>query len=339
METFEKCRNELQENLLRSFNVEITEKALEIIGSVLSYYDLTEKTTDIICYNGQVPRLVKEYIAVKIMEGRSKETTDLYKVYLCKFFEYIRKPPEEVQTNDIRMFLYWYQNERIANVKVSNRTLDTIRGIIGYFFQWLQDSDYLTKNPAKPIKPIKYEKKHKEAMTRKELISIEMSCKTPREKALITTLYATGCRISEIAGIKISDICFDTHEIKVLGKGNKHRTTWLNDRAELAIKEYVLSRSDDSPYLFVSSRAPHGKMSAGGLRKLIENIGSRSETPINVKPTPHVYRHTTATLALKSGMPVTQVKEMLGHENISTTMQYLDMDEAGVKEAHKKYVV
>lgn len=339
MNASETIRNELFAALTEKKIVE-SNKAQDIIcelDKILSNFDIDRKCTDIITNPDPIPPKLKEYIAVKIMEGRSRQTAELYKTYLVKFFEWARKSPEEIQTNDIRMFLYWYQNERPGKKKISNRSLETVRSVISYFFGWMQDCEYMIRNPAKPLKPIKYEKRHKAAMTRKDLVSIESVCKTAREKAIIETLYATGCRIGELVKIKKSDISWDTHEISVIGKGSKRRTTWINDRAELAIKEYLLSRQDDCDALFVSAIRPYRSLTTSGMRNIIENVGVR--TDVSVKPTPHVYRHTTATLALKGGMSVVQVKEMLGHENISTTMQYLDIDQSSVKAAHEKYVV
>lgn len=100
-------------------------------------------------------------------------------------------------------------------------------------------------------------------------------------------------------------------------------------------KKPIGSCKNDS--LFVSTIRPYRGLTTSGMRNVIEGVGKR--TAVSVKPTPHVYRHTTATLALKGGMSVVQVKEMLGHENISTTMQYLDIDQSSVKAAHEKYVV
>lgn len=97
-------------------------------------------------------------------------------------------------------------------------------------------------------------------MTAIELEQLRDSCATARDKAMVEFLYSTGCRVTEIVNINKSDVNFETKEVILFGKGNKHRTSYLNARAELALKNYLDSRDDDNDALFVSDRHPHNRL-------------------------------------------------------------------------------
>ena len=123
----------------------------------------------------------------------------------------------------------------------------------------------------------------------------------------------------------------------MFGKGNKHRTSYLNARAELALKNYLDSRDDDNNALFVSDRHPHNRLKKNAIEKRIGQLGEIAQ--IERKVFPHLIRHTTSTNGLNRGMKVEEVQKMLGHENISTTMIYAKVAENTVKLNHTKCIV
>lgn len=118
---------------------------------------------------------------------------------------------------------------------------------------------YLEKNPAINVAPIKYERKHKRAMTQMDL-----------EKAIIEVLYSTGCRVTELERLNISDVNFETKEVTLFGKGDKHRISYLNAKAEVALKEYLKERIDSNPALFVYKRNPHDRLKKPGIELIIK---------------------------------------------------------------------
>lgn len=196
---------------------------------------------------------------------------------------------------------------------------------------------YISHNPCKQIHPIKYEAKLREPLTGVEMELIRDACQTRREKAIIETFYSTGCRVSELAILKKTDVDFRKGEVHLFGKGSKHRISYINAKAEVALKKYLFPRSDDCPALFVTDRSPVRALKKEGIESIVRKIGERSGIERRVYP--HLIRHTTATDALERGMNVAEVQKILGHEKLDTTMIYAKVCQDNVKYDHKRYIV
>lgn len=216
-------------------------------------YEIKRRETAIASYEQVLPDCYKAYIVSKKIERRSQETLKLYDMYLKDFLLYINKPLETITANDIRAYLFKYQREHY----ISNRTMDGHRLIINAFFQWCVDENYIYKNPCKQIRPIKYTEKPRVPLTGVEMELLRDACKTYREKAIIETLYSTGCRVSELISLKKDDVDFRKGEVFLFGKGAKYRTSYINAKAEVALKKYLFSRNDSNAALFVSERKPY----------------------------------------------------------------------------------
>lgn len=337
MDGYDGIRIGMQRMLYESgrFSDEEVKKIIDMYCIASQGYNITPKSTEIIPFE-PIPKQLYEYLACKKMEGRSKGTISNYCNTLESMFLHIQKPVDQITHQDIWGYLLSYQMSRPK--PVSNRTMDEYLGIIKYFFSWMVDIGYLIKNPTKGIAPIKYEKKERESMTRRDLIILINACNTKRERALITLLYATGCRISEIAAMKKRDINWYDKSITVFGKGKKYRTVYFNDQAEICLKEYLESRTDECPYVMPTERGCHGCCEKT-LRRSVEKVYDRVKDKISVHVTPHIVRHTMATLAIDSGVPVTTVQALLGHEQLNTTMEYVDMSKVNVKRDYARYVV
>ena len=196
----------------------------------------------------------------------------------------------------------------------------------------------LDKNPAITISPIKYERKHKRAMSQLDLEKVRAACETKRERAIIEVLYSTGCRVTELERLNISDVNFETKEVVLFGKGSKHRTSYLNAKAEVTLKEYLNERIDSNPALFVYERKPYDRLKKSGIELLVKRIMERT-SDVTTHVTPHVFRHTTATTALDRGMSVVDVSRLLGHRKVETTMEYITTNSDSVKTNHKNCVI
>ena len=301
------------------------------LSIVMTEYDVVPKTTDLVPYENVIPDVAKYYIASKQVEGLSKNTLRNYTIILRTFFNAIRKPMEEITTNDVRAYLYQLQ----ASGKQSNATLDRTRCHLNTFFNWCVDEGYLPKNPVRQIKTIKCEKKERRFLSDEELEIVRDACADITETAIIEFLYSTGCRVSELTSLKRSDVDFQTHEVKLFGKGSKYRTSYMNAKCELTLRKYLLTRSDASEYLFVGRRKPHSKYENRSIEKMLKMIGERANLPFRLIP--HILRHTTATHALQHGMDVTEIQKLLGHSKIDTTMIYAKTSQDDVKANHRKY--
>jgi integrase/recombinase XerD len=160
-----------------------------------------------------------------------------------------------------------------------------------------------------------------------------------RERAIIEFLYSTGARVSELTIIKKSDINWYEKSVYLFGKGRKHRISFLNAKAEVALMKYLESRDDDCEYLFATIKKPHRNLSKDGVEKIVRNIAHRASDNIGKHITPHILRHTTATTALQSGMPIADISKLLGHESIDTTMIYAKSSLEDVRSGHKKHII
>lgn len=139
--------------------------------------------------------------------------------------------------------------------------------------------------------------------------------------------------------MKKSDINWDKCEVNVLGMGSKYRTCFLNAKAIVALRRYLATQDDDNEHVFVTDRSPHHSITKEGLERIVRIINNLAGANVSTRITPHVFRHTTATVALQNGMPVQDVQTMLGHANINTTMIYAEVNLRDVKTMHTRCVV
>ena len=329
---YEKLKSQLILRLSDKFDSEDINVIINELNIVASDYDIIQQERGLILYR-DIPEIVKMFIACRKIEGYSDGTLMNYKNLLINFFMAMNKKIEDIQTNDIRVFLYQYQEAR----KISNRTLNKYQENLKAFFTWCYDEGYIEKNIARKLNAIKYEITPRQALTQIELEKVRNSCNTQRERAIIEFIYSTGCRVSELCILKKNDIDWSDKSVHLFGKGAKHRTSFINSKAEYYLKQYLETRKDDSEYVFVSERKPHDKLNKCGVEKIIRNIADRANLSKNL--TPHILRHTTATTALTNGMPVDEIQKMLGHSSINTTMIYAKTDLENVKADHKRFII
>ena len=334
---YEQFKNDVLMKLIKdpNFSQDQIKLLLSYIDVVMQGYEITKKETALTVYNRELPPVVKMFIVCKKIEGFSDGTLYNYTKHLTNFFFAIQKSPEQVTANDIRVYLFKYQQER----NISNRSLDKVRGCLASFYSWMYIEGYIEKNPMLAVNKIKYEKKSKKPCSQTDLEYLRMACKTPKQKAILELLYSTGCRVGELVILKKEDIDWQEKTVHLFGKGKKHRVSFLNAKAEVALKEYLASRDDDNEWLFVSDRKPHNQMHVCGVQKIIREMAERAGDNINKKVTPHILRHTTATRMLENKADLTSIQAVLGHSNISTTMIYAHNTLENVKLEHNKAVV
>jgi site-specific recombinase XerD len=224
-----------------------------------------------------------------------------------------------------------YQKEKQPSLV----TIDNTRRILSSFFSWLEDEEYILKNPVRRIHKIKTATTIKEVFSDEEIVKMKDSCVLLRDLALIELLSSTGMRIGELVRLNREDIDFEARECLVLGKGNKERIVYFDASTRIHLQEYLDSRTDSNPALFVSLRAPFGRIQIGGIEHRLRNIGIEMNiTHIH----PHKFRRTLATKAIDKGMPIEQLQKLLGHQRIDTTLMYAMVKQSNVKIAHRKYL-
>ncbi len=153
-------------------------------------------------------------------------------------------------------------------------------------------------------------------------------------------MYSSGCRVSEIISLKISDLENGNSSAIVTGKGKKDRRVFFEEDAKKALDDYLNDRKNrfqnqaegDCPYLFVNQNGTH--LTSGGVRYILSRYSG--EEGINHHINPHAIRHTFATSMLSNGADVRYIQEMLGHSSISTTQRYTHITTESLIEIYKK---
>lgn len=275
--------------------------------------------------------LVKLFIAAKKVEGCSDKTLRYYQTTLNKMLGAFDKHLTHVTTEDLRKYLSDYQEKR--NCSKSN--IDNIRRILSSFFAWLEEENYILKSPVRRIHKIRTAKIIKETYTDEALEQMRDNCTSLRDLAMIDLLASTGMRVGELIRLNRNDIDFENRECIVFGKGSKERPVYFDARTKIHLKNYLDSRSDENPALFVSLLKPYNRLQISGVEIRLRDMGRKLGIP---KVHPHKFRRTLATRAIDKGMPIEQVQQLLGHSKIDTTMEYAMVDQNNVKNSHRKYI-
>ena len=234
-------------------------------------------------------------------------------------------------TDDLRTYLTDYQKMN----NCSKASVDNIRRNLSSFFSWLEEENYILKSPMKRIHKIKTDKVIKETYSDETLELLRDSCTSLRDLAIIDLLSSTGMRVGELVKLNINDIDFENRECVVFGKGNKERPVYFDARTKIHLKNYLNTRNDDNPALFVSLDLPHDRLKISGVEIRLRQLGRRLGIS---KVHPHKFRRTVATKAIDKGMPIEQVQSLLGHSQIDTTMHYAMVNQNNVKESHRRYI-
>lgn len=328
MDNSELFRNELIENLSKTLPQEQVINVLRAFDMTSAAYEIERKPVEIIPLNG-IPEVVKHFISSKAIQGCSMGTLKQYRYKLLDFFDAVKKPHNSITTGDIRLYLANFKAAR----NVSDRYLETVRVTLNSFFSWLVDNEYLIRNPCGKIEAIKFQEKERVPLSAFELETIRFMCDDIREKALIDFLFATGCRVSECAAVRLSDIEWNTRQVIIRhGKGNKMRRVFFNAEAEVSLKAYLQTRSDSSDGLFVSTKAPHNPLQVHALQNIIKKADERS----GIKVFPHKLRHTFATFGIRSGMPLPTLQLLMGHSKPETTMIYAKLQASDLQKEHER---
>ena len=319
---------------------------------LLNDYEVTGRETALAIRNEDKNEwYLKKFLIAKTVTGRTDRTIDYYKKTLVSILREINKTVDEITSDDIRYYLAIRQKRDNITKTTANNELRCLRT----FYSYLIAEELITKNPCLKIEQIKANKTQKKAFTEIEVEQIRGKCSCARETAIVEILLSTGCRVTELVLMRRDDIKED--KLVVHGKGQKDRTVYLNAKAQIALQAYMSERKDSNPYLFpkgICATETHikgkpalwytnplyvqadGHTDKSTIEQIMRRLGKRAGVE---KCHPHRFRRTCATFALRRGMPIEQVSKMLGHENVATTMIYLDLSEEELQQAHKKYVV
>ncbi len=306
------------------------------------------------------PAFLKEFLYyMQTIRSLSSKTVEAYYIDLKLFFRFIYQKRnncinnsvideidisildidflKSISQSDILDFLYFSMQERQNSTAARSRKLSSIRG----FFKYSVNKSHILKtNPSENIElPINKKRlpKYLNLEQAIELLS-NVNTKFPqRDYCMIVLLLNCGMRLSELVGIDVKDIRDDT--LRIIGKGNKERIVYLNDSCLKAINDYLVFRNniiskEQEPALFISETRKT-RLSARRVQQIIEECLKLSGLA-NMGFSAHKLRHTAATLLYRSGnADMLALKEILGHEHVSTTEIYTHISDEALKKAAK----
>lgn len=317
--------HDLEKKIGSILTVDNTEEVMKLLSEQLSNYELEKNQSE--GEDIESRELLEAYISAKKIEGRSDKTLERYQYVIEKMVKKIDVPLRKISVFHIRRYLA-DEKER----GLSDRTLEGIREVLSAYFGWLQKEGLIASNPIVNLGAIKYQKLKRTPYSSVDIEKLKESCTNDRDKAIISFLLSTGCRISEVCALNRTDIDFENKECKVLGKGNKERIVFLDDVTAMLLKRYVENRNDEHEALFIGKGS--ARLTPGGVRYMLHRVADRA----GVENThPHRFRRTLATNLIDHGMPIQEVATLLGHDKIDTTMTYVYIDEKNVKNSFRKY--
>lgn len=298
-------------------------KVLTALADQLAGYELTQTDPG----NMGADDLLDAYTAAMQIQGRSPKTIERYRYIILRMMETVRVNTRSITVYHLRQYLAQEKARGIAD-----STLEGTRQVFSSYFNWLQREGLITTNPTANLGAIKCAKKIKLTYSEIDIERLKFNCKRLRDRAIVCFLKSTGCRISEMTQLNRNDIDLAALEVTVLGKGNKERTVYLDQVTGMLIDEYLKSRTDDHPALFIGKGTE--RLKPGGVRYMLRHLAERASVN-HVHP--HKFRRTLATNLIRHGMPIQEVAAILGHDKLDTTMRYVVLDKSDVKNSYRKY--
>lgn len=319
---------DIVQGMLPYLNNAQSKRLQEVLQYSLTKYEIiedSEKAKEI------EPNFVELFLSAKRIEGCSEKSLKYYESTISAMLTTLDKGVKYIITDDIRGYLTEYQQKN----GLSKVTIDNIRRILSSFFSWLEDEDYILKNPVRRIHKVKTGTNIKETYSDEALELMRDNCTELRDLAMIDMLASTGMRVGEMVLLNRNDIDFNERECIVFGKGSKERVVYFDARTKIHLQNYLNSRKDNNEALFVSLKSPYDRLQIGGIETRLREFGKKLGLH---KVHPHKFRRTLATIAIDKGMPIEQLQQLLGHRKIDTTLQYAMVKQSNVKIAHRKYI-
>lgn len=296
---------------------------MKAIADVLEGYEMETART----WAEDQDDLMTCYIAAMKVECRSQKTIDRYVYIIRRMMEFVKVPTRRVTVYHLRSYLAAEKERGIAD-----QTLEGYREIFSAYFNWLQRESLIDKNPTVNLGTVKCAKKEKKTYSEVDMENLNHNCKTIRDRAIINFLSSTGCRVSEMTELNRDDVNMDALECVVHGKGNKERTVYLSPVAGMLLDQYLRTRKDDEPALFVGKR--NERLLPGGVRTMLNKVAAAAGVD-HVHP--HKFRRTLATNLSRHGMPLQEVANILGHEKLDTTMKYVKLNKDDIRSSYRRF--
>lgn len=276
--------------------------------------------------------LFEEYhLYLKMEKSLSGNTIEGYERDLQKLFSYLTDAhlkPEEAEARHLRDFIV-----EICEIGLNERSQARLISSIKSFYKFLIYKDKISADPTELLESPKIGLRLPEVLTIEEIdriiAAIDLSKpEGQRNRAIIEVLYGSGLRVSELIGLRLSNIYFEDAYMLVEGKGNKQRLVPLSDESQKQIALWKIDRNHlnikkgNDDYLFLNRRG--SKLSRMMIFTIVKNLSESAGIHKNVSP--HIFRHSFATHLLENGANLRAIQMLLGHESITTTEIYTHID-------------
>ena len=260
--------------------------------------------------------MLEEFISELKMRGFSEDTLKSYIFFVNKFSEFINKPLNSAEEQDVKKYL----GHLISEKKVSSSTVSLAKAAISFYFIEILKKPLAIKTP-------KISKKVPIVLTKQEVKRLIDFASNPKHKIMIELLYSSGLRLSELINLKINDLELDNRVGWVRhGKGGKDRMIILSDKVIEDLKKYLLTKKEKSEYI-LSGR--NTRISKRAVQKAIKSLAEKAGIKKDVHV--HTLRHSFATHLLESGTDIRKIQVLLGHSNLNTTQIYTKVSTAEIK--------
>lgn len=279
-------------------------------------------------------------IYLKREKNYSDKTILSYRNSLNQFLTFLQENHissfKKVDYRFMRLYLSYLYDRNLSSSTVAH-TLSVLRS----FFKWLEHMNEIDTNPLILVQAPKRQYNLPNYMNYNllnDLLKIP-DVSTPlgqRDSAILEMFYSTGIRVSECCNLKIEDVSFDTHSIRIMGKGSKERIVLFGNTLEEKLKKYLcngrieLLKGKSNAYIFLNHLG--NNLTPRGIQTILDNIVKKGALEIHVHP--HMLRHTFATHMLDNGADLKVVQELLGHENLSTTQIYTHVSNIRLRSAY-----
>lgn len=298
-----------------------------------------------------ISELVLDYIEhLEVEGGRSAKTAENYKLYIERFIEFTGDIPVGKITPEVvrkyRLWLNRYKNNNSEELALITQSyhLIALRGFLSY----LSKRDITSLTPEKIELP-KISRKQVTFLHYDEIERLVSQIPSDgseihlRDRAIIELLFSSGLRVSELVNLNRDHINIKRREFMVRGKGSKDRPVFISQKAASYVAEYLKTRVDNLPPLFLSYSHNQDTTNSGDYRRLstrsVQRIINRYTrlAGITKHVTPHTMRHSFATNLLMNGADIRSVQRMLGHSNISTTQVYTHVTDEHLREVYERF--
>ncbi|MBS3787496.1 MAG: tyrosine-type recombinase/integrase [Candidatus Bipolaricaulota bacterium] len=302
----------------------------------------SNENTQTIIQEPSLSEALNQFKYASQVEGKAKKTLNQYDYVFDNFTDYLTEddpPISSITPNHVRGFL-----KRLMDRDLAKATVAIHHRVVQAFFNWLVDEELLEKAPTRnidePKTPDKYPRILDEEQTNKLIRTAENNKSTWagfRNYTMILTFLDTGLRVNELVNARLTDLKFNERSLKVLGKGAKDRVVFFGYRTYKALRKWIDIREDKGKPLddTVFTSQNRDKLKTRHVQRIITRLQKKANLE-DTKVSPHVLRHTAATMAVRNGMGSFALKRFFGWESIKTAMKYVHMGDQTVKEAFKK---